>query len=61
MALMAMTNLTAILLLSPTVRIIASDYLRQRQLGIQPTFDATRYPDIHQQLAPGAWNELPRE
>lgn len=61
MALMAMTNLTAILLLSPTVRIIASDYLRQRRLGIQPTFDAARYPDIHQQLAPGAWNELPRE
>ncbi|MBX4313681.1 alanine:cation symporter family protein, partial [Mycobacterium tuberculosis] len=55
MALMAMTNLTAILLLSPTVRIIASDYLRQRRLGIQPTFDATRYPDIDQQLAPGAW------
>ncbi|OBR79590.1 hypothetical protein A7K92_20995 [Klebsiella pneumoniae] len=53
MALMAMTNLTAILLLSPTVRIIASDYLRQRRLGIQPTFDATRYPDIDQQLAPG--------
>ena len=61
MALMAMTNLTAILLLSPTVRIIASNYLRQRRLGIQPTFDATRYPDIDQQLAPGAWNELPRE
>ncbi|AYJ95315.1 sodium:alanine symporter family protein [Klebsiella pneumoniae] len=61
MALMAMTNLTVILLLSPTVRIIASDYLRQRRLGIQPTFDATRYPDIDQQLAPGAWNELPRE
>ncbi|HDH0203703.1 TPA: alanine:cation symporter family protein [Klebsiella pneumoniae] len=61
MALMAMTNLTAILLLSPTVRIIASDYLRQRRLGIQPTFDATRYPDIDQQLAPGAWNELSRE
>jgi len=61
MALMAMTNLTAILLLSPTVRIIASDYLRQRRLGIQPTFDATRYPDIDQQLAPGTWNELPRE
>ena len=27
MALMAITNLTAILLLSPTVRILASDYL----------------------------------
>ncbi|WP_261316487.1 hypothetical protein, partial [Klebsiella pneumoniae] len=24
-------------------------------------FDATRYPDIDQQLAPGTWNELPRE
>ncbi|STV59073.1 alanine/glycine transport protein [Klebsiella pneumoniae subsp. ozaenae] len=47
--------------LPPTVRIIASDYLRQRRLGIQPTFDATRYPDIDQQLAPGPWNELPRE
>jgi AGCS family alanine or glycine:cation symporter len=34
MALMAITNLTAILLLSPTVRIIASDYLRQRRLGV---------------------------
>jgi AGCS family alanine or glycine:cation symporter len=30
MALMAITNLTAILLLSPVVTLIASDYLRQR-------------------------------
>ncbi|HHS9504847.1 TPA: alanine/glycine:cation symporter family protein [Raoultella planticola] len=61
MALMAITNLTAILLLSPTVRILASDYLNQRRLGVRPTFDATRYPEINQQLAPGAWDELPRE
>ncbi|HAT1609379.1 TPA: sodium:alanine symporter family protein [Raoultella planticola] len=61
MALMAITNLTAILLLSPTVRILARDYLNQRRLGVQPTFDATRYPEINQQLAPGAWDELPRE
>ncbi|WP_434636635.1 alanine/glycine:cation symporter family protein [Klebsiella sp. I138] len=61
MALMAITNLTAILLLSPTVRILASDYLNQRRLGVQPTFDATRYPEISQQLAPGAWDDLPRE
>ncbi len=54
MALMAMTNLTAILLLSPTVRIIASDYLRQRRLGIQPTFDAARYPDILPATGPRA-------
>lgn len=61
MALMAITNLTAILLLSPTVRILATDYLSQRRLGVRPTFDATRYPEINQQLAPGAWDELPRE
>ncbi|WP_434666339.1 alanine/glycine:cation symporter family protein [Klebsiella sp. B345] len=61
MALMAITNLTAILLLSPTVRILAGDYLRQRRLGVQPTFDATRYPEINQQLAPGTWNDLPHE
>lgn len=61
MALMAITNLTAILLLSPTVRIIASDYLRQRRLGQRPEFDVTRYPEIHQQLEPGTWDNLPRE
>jgi AGCS family alanine or glycine:cation symporter len=59
MALMAITNLTASCC-SPTVRIIASDYLRQRKLGIQPTL-MPALPEIHQQLAPGAWDELPRE
>ena len=61
MALMAITNLTAILLLSPVVVLVAQDYLRQRKLGIQPVFDATRYPDIEAQLAPGAWDDLPRQ
>ena len=61
MALMAITNLTAILLLSPTVRLLASDYLHQRRLGVQPTFDAARYPEIRQQLAPGTWDGPPRE
>jgi alanine or glycine:cation symporter, AGCS family len=61
MALMAITNLTAILLLSPTVRLLASDYLHQRRLGVQPTFDPARYPEIHQQLAPGTWDGPPRE
>jgi hypothetical protein len=51
MALMAITNLTAILLLPD-----GADY-RQRlsasaQLGIQPTL-MPPLPDIHQQLAPG--------
>lgn len=55
MACMAITNLTAILLLSPVVHTIASDYLRQRKLGVRPEFDPHRYPDIRQQLAPESW------
>ncbi|MGQ7790365.1 hypothetical protein ACULNC_21320 [Shigella flexneri] len=47
---MAITNLTAILLLSPVVHTIASDYLRQRKLGVRPVFDPLRYPDIGRQL-----------
>ncbi|MGK9006266.1 alanine/glycine:cation symporter family protein [Citrobacter europaeus] len=61
MACMAITNLTAILLLSPVVHTIASDYLRQRKLGVRPQFDPRRYPDIRQQLAPESWDETPRE
>ncbi|CEJ63430.1 MULTISPECIES: sodium:alanine symporter family protein [Citrobacter] len=60
MACMAITNLTAILLLSPVVHTIASDYLRQRKLGVRPEFDPRRYPDIRQQLAPESWDETPR-
>jgi AGCS family alanine or glycine:cation symporter len=61
MALMAITNLTAILLLSPVVTLIARDYLRQRKLGVRPVFDVARYPEIEAQLAPGAWDDLPRQ
>ena len=61
MACMAITNLTAILLLSPVVRTLASDYLRQRKLGVRPVFDPLRYPDIGQQLAPDAWDDIPRD
>ena len=53
MAFMAITNMTAILLLSPVVTLIAADYLRQRKMGVMPK----RYPDINQQLAPGAWDD----
>ena len=60
MALMAITNLTAILLLSPVVALIARDYLRQRKLGVQPVFDASRYPEIESQIAP-ALDDLPRQ
>lgn len=57
MAFMAVTNLTAILLLSPVVNLVATDYLRQRKLGVTPVFDPKRYPDINRQLAPGAWDD----
>ena len=60
-ALMAITNLTAILLLSPVVKTIASDYLRQRKLGIKPHFDPARFPELKPHIAPGVWEGLPRE
>lgn len=60
MALMAMINLTAILLLSPVVRVLARDYLRQRKLGVMPVFNPQRYPEIERQLAPGSWDDIPR-
>lgn len=60
MALMAMINLTAILLLSPVLRVLARDYLRQRKLGVMPVFDPRRYPEINRQLAPGSWDDIPR-
>ncbi|WP_437891076.1 alanine/glycine:cation symporter family protein [Phytobacter sp. V91] len=56
MAFMAITNLTAILLLSPVLSIVAADYLRQRKLGVIPVFNASRYPEINRQLSPGAWD-----
>ena len=58
MACMAITNLTAILLLSPVVHTIASDYLRQRKLGVRPVFDPLRHPDIGRQLSPDAWDDV---
>lgn len=59
MAFMAMTNLSAILLLSPVVRDLARDYLRQQRLGVTPVFDPNRFPEIKSQLAPGVWEAPP--
>ena len=61
MALMAITNLTAILLLSPVVKTLASDYLRQRKLGVKPHFDPARFPELQPHLAPDVWQNVPRE
>jgi len=62
MAFMAVTNLTAILLLSPIARDLSKDYLRQLKLGETPVFDPNRFPEIKSQLAPGIWdNPKPTE
>ncbi|WP_279049109.1 alanine/glycine:cation symporter family protein [Cedecea davisae] len=61
MAIMAITNITAILLLSPVVRDLAADYLRQQKLGITPTFNPNRFPEIKNQLAPGVWGTEPEK
>lgn len=57
MAFMAITNLSAILLLSPVVRDITADYLRQQRLGVTPVFDPNRFPEIKGQLTPGVWGK----
>jgi alanine or glycine:cation symporter, AGCS family len=61
MALMAITNLTAILLLSRVALKLARDYNQQRALGKLPTFDPQHYPELKSQLEPGVWdNDKPQ-
>lgn len=56
MGLMAITNLIAILLLSPLAIKLAKDYNNQRQAGKLPTFDASQYPEVQAKLEPGVWD-----
>ncbi|MGB7802020.1 alanine/glycine:cation symporter family protein [Buttiauxella sp.] len=56
MAFMAVTNLTAILLLSPVAHELSADYVRQLRLGVTPVFDPNRFPEIKSQLDPGIWD-----
>lgn len=57
MGLMALTNLAAILLLSGVAVKLARDYNDQRKLGKVPTFDASKYPELHRQLEEGIWDK----
>lgn len=54
-ALIAITNLTAILLLSNVAFKLAKDYNYQRICGKLPTFYASDYPELGSQLEPGIW------
>lgn len=56
MALMAVTNLVAILLLSGVVITLAKDYNVQRDSGRLPVFDVNKYPELKQQIEPGIWD-----
>ncbi|MDB2385794.1 alanine:cation symporter family protein [Shewanella sp.] len=46
MGLMALVNITAIVLLSKVAFAVVKDYERQIKQGVQPTFDAAQFPEI---------------
>ena len=56
MGLMALINLAAILMLSNVVVKLAKDYNAQRANNQLPTFDATEYPELAENIEPGIWN-----
>lgn len=57
MALMAITNLVAVLLLSRLVMKLARDYNKQRANKKLPTFDLNQYPEVKDKIAKGVWGK----
>ncbi|WP_417362054.1 alanine/glycine:cation symporter family protein [Gallaecimonas pentaromativorans] len=57
MALMAIVNLIAILLLSNIAFKVARDYNCQRAAGKTPFFDLRKFPELKPKLAPGVWEQ----
>ena len=57
MALMAILNLTALLLLSGIAVSVVKDYERQRRMGKTPVFNPDHYPELRGQLQPGVWDK----
>jgi len=57
MALMAIVNLAAILLLSNEVVKLAKDYNEQLNAGKLPTFDRTKMPELDKKIEPGVWEK----
>ncbi|EKE68510.1 alanine/glycine:cation symporter family protein [Gallaecimonas xiamenensis] len=57
MALMAIVNLVAILLLSNIAFKLARDYNCQRAAGKTPFFDVRKFPELKSRLAPGVWEQ----
>lgn len=59
MGLMALVNITAIVMLSKVAYAVINDYERQIKEGVIPTFDSSKFPEIDN-LVGGIWaNEKP--
>ena len=54
MGLMALVNIAAIVMLSKVAYVVIHDYERQLKLGIPPTFDSSKFPEI-KNLQGGIW------
>lgn len=55
MGIMAVINLTAILLLSGTVYRLTRDYFAQRKAGLEPRFDAQKFPELDRGVDAEIW------
>lgn len=58
MGLMALVNIAAIVMLSKVAYAVIKDYEKQMKTGINPTFDAAKFPEI-QGLEGGIWKGKP--
>lgn len=61
MALMALLNLTAVLLLSGIAVNVVKDYERQQRMGKIPVFNPTHFPELRGQLEQGVWDKNPHQ
>jgi len=57
MALMALLNLTALLLLSGIAVKVVKDYERQQRMGKIPVFNPDHFPELRGQLEQGIWDK----
>lgn len=57
MGLMATINLIAIVLLSGTVVKLTKDYLEQREKGLEPTFEAKKFPELKDKIDTSIWKK----
>lgn len=54
LGLMTVVNVTALILLTPTIAAVSKDYFRQREAGESPSFSAAKCP-VQGKVEPGIW------